>query len=105
MDISPTLLLITVTNFKYLIYFWFIFLKKKIFSFDYGITTLSEILNIRKKFPEEEIYEFALEICETLKNLKFKANICHNDIKLENFILHEDGTKFQLSDFGLAKIL
>ena len=51
-------------------------------------------------FPEERVFEWGLELCETLAFVHGKQ-IVHHDIKPQNILFAEDDT-IKLGDFGVA---
>jgi serine/threonine protein kinase len=51
-------------------------------------------------FPEEQVFEWGLELCETLAFVHGKQ-IVHHDIKPQNILFAEDDT-IKLGDFGVA---
>ena len=57
----------------------------------------------KRRFPEEQVKFYALQIAEAIGYLHAQ-NIIHRDLKLENILVEEDGY-LAIIDFGLAKML
>ena len=62
--------------------------------------SLDERLVDAGSFPEEQVFEWGLELCETLAFVHGKE-IVHHDIKPQNILFAEDDT-IKLGDFGIA---
>lgn len=62
--------------------------------------SLDERLLDEDSFAEEQVFEWGLELCETLAFVHEKK-IVHHDIKPQNILFAEDDT-IKLGDFGMA---
>jgi serine/threonine protein kinase len=56
-------------------------------------------------FKEEEIFNFLIDLLETLHLIHQKGETIHRDIKPENIVKQEKTNKLYLVDFGSAKVL
>lgn len=65
-----------------------------------GENDLHSILCYHQTFTEEETAHYILEIAEALKYMH-GLGVFHRDIKLENIMVHQDGT-LKIADFGWA---
>jgi serine/threonine protein kinase len=65
--------------------------------------TLAQLMERRKKLPEEEAVGIVLGLAAALK-LLHDANLVHRDVKPSNVLMTEDGQP-KLGDLGLAKDL
>ena len=54
--------------------------------------------------PEENTRDFFKQLCTGLQDLH-RIGIAHRDIKMENLMIVENGTKVKYIDFGLSKVL
>jgi serine/threonine protein kinase len=64
------------------------------------VGSLHDRLRTAGPFPEEQVFAWGLELCETLAFVHGKG-IVHHDIKPLNILFAEDGT-IKLGDFGVA---
>ena len=62
--------------------------------------SLNDRLRATGSFPEEQVFEWGLKLCETLAFVHGKG-IVHHDIKPLNILFASDGT-IKLGDFGMA---
>jgi len=62
---------------------------------------LIDVMKARsKKFPESELLDIFMTVAVAVQHLHWQSPpIAHRDVKIENVLLHEDGT-FKLCDFG-----
>jgi len=64
--------------------------------------TLRQVLEESKKFPEIEVIEVAIQVCQAL-SAAHKNAIIHRDIKPDNIMISEEEF-VKVMDFGLAKL-
>jgi serine/threonine protein kinase len=65
--------------------------------------TLAQVMERRKRLPEDEAVQIVAQLAEALKVLH-DANLVHRDVKPSNVLMTEDGQP-KLADLGLAKDL
>jgi hypothetical protein len=65
--------------------------------------TLEDIIEERRKLPEEEVLRAGIEVARGLR-AAFKKGLIHRDIKPANILFSSDGTA-KVSDFGLAGLV
>jgi eukaryotic-like serine/threonine-protein kinase len=65
--------------------------------------TLEDIIEERRKLPEEEVLRAGIEIARGLR-AAFQKGLIHRDVKPANILFASDGTA-KVSDFGLAGLV
>lgn len=65
---------------------------------------LFDYINQNKKMPEQLVKKIMYDVLKAVEDLHSKK-YCHQDIKLENIFLLNDGTKAVLGDFGSTEIM
>ncbi|HIE26527.1 TPA: zinc-ribbon domain-containing protein [Candidatus Poribacteria bacterium] len=68
-------------------------------------TNLLQLMEAKKKpFPVAQVVDWGVQICEVLSFLhNQKPPIVYRDLKPENLMLTQDGTRLVLVDFGIAR--
>ncbi len=61
--------------------------------------TLQEVLNKRKRIPEDEAMKIAYQVCLGLSAMR-DLQIVHRDMKPDNIFIHND--TYKIGDFGFA---
>jgi serine/threonine protein kinase len=58
-----------------------------------------------RKIPEEKVIEIFIQILEALYYIHLEKEIVHKDIKPENFLIYNEGSKYKIKliDFGFAE--
>lgn len=58
-----------------------------------------------RKIPEEKVIEIFIQILEALFYIHLEKEIVHKDIKPENFLIYNEGSKYKIKliDFGFAE--
>ena len=65
--------------------------------------TLEDIIEEKRKFPEEEVLRAGIEVARGLR-AAFQKGLIHRDVKPANILFASDGTA-KVSDFGLAGLV
>lgn len=67
--------------------------------------TLGELISDRKQpFPETQVLDWALQLCDVLNYLHTRTPpIIYRDLKPGNIIVTQDGKSLRLVDFGIAR--